>query len=194
MIRSILSLILTTFWLSQMSAASSADAGTSNVAVKDGFLASILKKHPSRLQKTVFIGEPFLCANGTQRLLDDGNISGNALELKFVADSSNDSYSAIRSSLEKELNAGLSKISERADVGDRLLVIDATFVIGTDGKISNLKLSELCPGDFHSIILKATGPIQVSPSKNQENIVMSGRFVQNYGTRFIEAKGKEPGS
>ncbi|MBZ0186501.1 MAG: hypothetical protein K8F91_09660 [Candidatus Obscuribacterales bacterium] len=167
------------------------------------FLVSTFKKNPSMLRSTIFLPKPFMCSTGQTMLLQGiGDQTANPLALRYQQYSRPDSgnWKIWYDDLENEINKAFSELQIRADVDDKLLVVKASFVVNKQGEITNLEVQGLCPEDFHLMIITALKSIQGNskltfPDQNIEDalpIMISGRFSQNYGPKFLERKKEKP--
>lgn len=158
-------------------------------------LAEFYKRNPSRLMDRVFLPKPFMCVNSDWSSLLDvqntGDPTGNPLVLRYqVTPSKSDVWKDWQTQVAEEINSEFSKISERVDVDDRLLVVAATFTVHSDGKISDVSFKPFCPADFRAMIMKTLKSVEGSPvlqfPDKKESIVLGGKFSQNYGPKYIE--------
>lgn len=163
--------------------------------VKDTLLVSQLKKESD---STLFYPQPIGCDTGRLSLLQGvGSKKGDSLALSFVIEPSTleGDWKAWQTKVEAAVKNKFSGVKERADVGDKLLVVQARFDVDRSGRIGNLELSPWCPSEFQSMILETLRAVQESSGltfpEAKESMTVHGRFSQNYGPKFIEKREAE---
>lgn len=171
---------------------------------EDDTYVSVLKKYPKRQQPTVFYPHSFLCATSFGMLIRDvEDQTSEPLALSYHDGAMaliSDPVRSWRVELTNVLNDKFSQLQERSDVKDKLLVVETSFDINQNGQIGNLTVSRWCPADFHSMIITTLKSIEGNsilalPDRSLDNTVsvtISGRFVQNYGPKFLKRKKEKP--